>query len=703
MQKNTQTGHGAPKPSAANVGAETAAPTADIPFPEELTRLQEISGKLATAVTQAEETVHKMDAEYMETKLYMAEYRGDVDPRELFQAEMALREIDNSGVWAVKSLEKLKKLQNSPYFARIDFQAENEPAPKSYYVGMFSFKQDRELLVFDWRAPVSSMFYDYELGPAGFTAPKGEVKGMLTRKRQFKIKNGKMEYALESSMNVQDDVLQRELSHTSDDKMKSIIATIQKEQNAIIRNENTGTLIIQGVAGSGKTSIALHRIAFLLYRFKNKLTAQNITILSPNKVFSDYISNVLPELGEEPIIEFSFSDIADIHLENVLDNLPEKSPLETDDDALAARTQLKSTLDFVKQMDAYIAEMPNWIFTPADYVFAPFVAPEDYIRERFHAYKRYPILKRLEIIAEDIYERFETENIREYPMPKMLNIRSGLKKMLKYKNTLAVYKDFFKKNGFSRLFVMPNRHTIEWNDVFPFLYMHAAFTGLPQSYRIKHLLIDEMQDYTPIQYAVINKMFACSKTILGDFGQFIHPNQLHSLEDLLELFPQAELVRLNKSYRSSYEIIDFAKKIQPVAEMDAVERHGEKPTVTACKDAREELEKIRAEIREFRKSRHSAMGIITRTNADAQALHEALADQPDIRFISLESTGFSNGISITGVQMAKGLEFDTVLVPGANKATYHTPYDRSLLYVACTRAMHKLSILYSGDKSPLLP
>lgn len=685
---------------------QTASPRADnpqIPFPEEITHLQDINNRLATALAEAEATVNQMDADYMETRRYMSENRGDVDPRELFQAEMTLQQIDSSGAWAVQSMEKLKKLKNAPYFARIDFREQGTDTVRPYYIGMFSFKQNRDLLIYDWRAPVSSMFYDYELGPAGFTAPKGRVDGELSRKRQFKIKNGEMEYALESSMNVQDDVLQKELSHTSDEKMKSIIATIQKEQNAIIRNENTGTLIIQGVAGSGKTSIALHRIAFLLYRFKNKLTAQNITILSPNKVFSDYISNVLPELGEEPIIEFSFSDLADIHLENILDNEPEKSPLEIDDDALAARTQYKSTLDFVEQMDSYIADMQQWIFTPADYIFEPFIAPEDYLRQRFEAYKRHPVLQRLEMMAEDIYEKFVTDNVREYPLPKMLNIRSGLKKMLKFKNTLAVYKDFYKKVGMQKLLVMPNRHTLEWNDVFPFLYMHAAFTGLPQSYRIKHLLIDEMQDYTPIQYAVIHKMFSCSKTILGDFGQFIHPNQLHTLEDLLHMFPQAELVRLNKSYRSSWEIIEFAKKIQPNAEMDAVLRHGEAPAVLKCQDKAAQLGKIKTAIRDFLDSGYTAMGIITRTNTAAQTLYEALSPELPVNYISLESTGFSNGVSITSVQMAKGLEFDAVLVPDVDSENYNSAYDRSLLYVACTRAMHMLTILYAGDKSPILP
>lgn len=280
----------------------------------------------------------------------------------MFRNEQELGRIDSRGAFTAQFRDKIAKLKDSPYFARIDFREEGSEEADIFYIGRFAFNHDGRLLVSDWRSPIASMFYDCEAGFATYIAPVGKIGGELLRKRQFKIKDSKMEYALESAVNIQDDVLQRELSHTSDEKMKSIIATIQKEQNQIIRNENAGTLIIQGVAGSGKTSIALHRVAFLLYRFKDRLSARNVTILSPNKVFGDYISNVLPELGEEPIYEVSFADIAQIQLEGLIGFEPDHDSLEINDLTWAERSRFKSTLDFVKLLDEFIKQIPDIVF-----------------------------------------------------------------------------------------------------------------------------------------------------------------------------------------------------------------------------------------------------------------------------------------------------------------------------------------------------
>lgn len=314
------------------------------PFPDEAAHLIQMNEKLEEALKKAEENVRKLDQEYRDAKKYMVDYRGEIDPHEMFQNELLLRQTDRTGAFSAEVQNQLAKLKESPYFARIDFCRTGKTESSKFYIGRFTFKYGNELLIFDWRAPVSSMFYDYEVGPAAYDAPSGRVEGMLTKKRQFKIKDGVMEYALESSANIQDDILQKELSHTSDEKMKSIISTIQKEQNQIIRNDKAETLIIQGVAGSGKTSIALHRIAFLLYRYKNRLSARNITILSPNKVFGDYISNVIPELGEEPIYELGFDELADIQLEGIVGFEADKDPLEDKDEAWVQRTRFKSTL-----------------------------------------------------------------------------------------------------------------------------------------------------------------------------------------------------------------------------------------------------------------------------------------------------------------------------------------------------------------------
>ncbi len=671
-------------------------------FPDEIAHLDDVKRKLNDAIKQANNSVQRLDKDYMDFKRYMVQYHGEIDPHEMFQNELALKRIDSRGTFAVEIRDKLAKLLDSPYFARIDFREASQETPALFYIGRFAFSHHGDLQISDWRSPIASMFYDCELGPAGYDAPAGRIDGELTRKRQFKIKNGEMEYALESSVNIQDDILQRELSRTSDDKMKSIIATIQKEQNRIIRNEKTETLLIQGVAGSGKTSIALHRIAYLLYRFKDRLSARNVAILSPNKVLGNYISNVLPELGEQPIYGMSFADIAKVQLEGVIQFESDHDPLETEDPQWGERVRFKSTLDFIKLMDDYLALIPETIFEPSDYTFGQFSAPSEWIHSRFAAYHKHPVKRRLQMIADDIHDRFETGNFMEEPLPKARAILKSLAAMVKVKNTLALYKDFYKHMNIADKFVMPARKTLEWADVYPFMYFQAAFEGLQESPVINHLLIDEMQDYTPVQYAVMNILFKCPKTILGDFGQFINPNHLHTLGDLCKLYESAELIELNKSYRSTYEIITFAKRIQNVASLEATLRHGDAPDLIYCRSEQEELAQIKRKIDAFLNNGNVTLGIILKTNGAAKALYDILSQNCEVHLISPESAAFVNGISITSIQMSKGLEFDEVIVPAANHETYSGEYGRSLLYIACTRALHRLSLTYTSELTRLI-
>lgn len=671
-------------------------------FPDEIAHLIDINNKLDDAFKKAENLVDKLDKDYMDTKMYMVKNRGEIDPHEMFQNEQGLKQIDNYGAFMVKVRDKINKIKDSPYFARIDFRLKDMDDESKYYIGRFAFDYEDELIILDWRSPIASMFYDYEIGKAGYDAPIGWVDGEITRKRQFKIKNGKLEYALESSINIQDDILQKELSHTSDEKMKSIISTIQKEQNQIIRNDKAHTLIIQGVAGSGKTSIALHRIAFLLYRFKDKISANNVIILSPNKVFGDYISNVLPELGEEPLCELSFENIAEVQLDRVINFESEKDPLEINDAKWVERVRFKSTFDFVKLIDDYIKQMPNKIFIPKDYTFGSFTAKSDWIQSRFEAYNRYPVKKRLEKVAEDIHYKFESDNIMEEDLPKLKSILKSLNGMLTIKNTLTLYKDFFKQMNLSNMFVMATKKTLEWSDVYPFIYIHAAYEGIQEDKIIRHVVIDEMQDYTPIQYAVINLLFKCKKTILGDFGQLVNPNHTHTLDDMRQLYNEGELVTLNKSYRSTFEIINFAKKVQDVSSLEPIERHGEEPALVKCTNKQDEVSRIKIEIEEFKKSDNATLGIILKTDSDAEVIYNALKQEYSVNLISSESSSFTKGVSITSIKMSKGLEFDEVIIPSVNSKTYYSDYDRSLLYIACTRAMHKLKLTYTGELTQLI-
>jgi len=671
-------------------------------FPDEADHLADIQVKLENALREADNSIGRLDREYSDFKLYMVQNRSEIDPHEMFQNERVLNRIDHSGAFAVNIREKIAKMKDSPYFARIDFVCRDKQDEKAYYIGRFGFTCENQIQIVDWRAPIAGMFYDCEIGPAGYPAPSGRVEGRLTRKRQFQIRQGKMEYALESAVNIQDDILQRELSQTSDEKMKSIISTIQAEQNRIIRNENAKTMLIQGVAGSGKTSIALHRVAYLLYRYPEKLSAKYVAILSPNKVFGDYISNVLPELGEEPIKEMSVAELASVLLKGTVSFETEKYSIENDDLERAERTRFKSTREFLDRMDRFIRQMPERVFQAEDFSFGWHMVQADWIQARFCAYRDYPVKQRLQFIAEDIGERLAVDHPMEDDLPKKKAILKQLCGMLRVKNGLALYQEFYRKENVPGLLHMPNRNTLEWEDVYPYLYLCAAYEGLHCNTTVQHLVIDEMQDYTPVQFAVINRLFPCSKTILGDFGQTIHRDHLHSLTDLKSLYPDAEMVTLNKSYRSTYEIIHFAKQIRSISELEAIERHGEEPALIFCSDGEEEIRYLRERIRAFQDGRNGSLGILTKTNRLSNVLYEILEQDCCVHCITPDSTKFEIGVSIVSIPMAKGLEFDEVILPSADDRTYFSEQDRNLLYIACTRAMHRLTLTYTGTRTTLI-
>lgn len=674
-----------------------------IPFPDELTHLNQTLQIIDTALIEAREDVLKLDQEYRDAKKYMADYRNEMDSHEKLQNERLLEQTDRTGVFAVEVREKMEKLMDSPYFARIDFIPDGDEEAETFYIGRFGFTHHNEKLIFDWRAPISGLFYDYDTGRAKFEAPACWIEGELTRKRQFKIKSGIMEYAIESSTNVQDEILQKELAHTSDEKMKSIISTIQREQNVIIRNESANTLIIQGVAGSGKTSIALHRIAFLLYRFKNQMKAEDVTIISPNKVFADYISNVIPELGEEPVCEMSFMDLAHNALKDIIAFESEKNALENEDEAWKKRVKFKSNMAFVELLDQYINNLPERVFLAKDYTHHDNVVQASWIRERFRAYEKIPVKQRLTFVAGDIREKLRSLMGMWGEVPKVNVILKSLNKMLNIKDALEMYKDFYQYIDKTEMLVLPEKKTLEWEDVFPFLYLMAAFEGMEVSKTVKHLVIDEMQDYTPIQFAVLNMMYPCQKTILGDFGQVLNPCHLHSLDEIRRLYKDAQFVALNKSYRSTYEIMEYAKKIcnQPFLEM--VERHGEKVQNIYCENVDSEIASIKKLITKFEGGKNTSLGIVVKTGAEAKKLYDLLSGEHNVHLLTQDSTTFINGVFITPIRMAKGLEFDEVIVPDADNRNYASDYDRNLLYIACTRAMHKLTLLYTGSASHFMP
>ena len=640
----------------------------------------------------------------------LAEYKDyiwsnkDIDPHEIRSMRESILNHFALGESVINKHKRLTKILAIPYFGRIDFLEKKENSKvMPIYIGIHTFydPESRATLIHDWRAPVSSMFYDHELGEAGYRSPSGEIKGVISLKRQYRIRGGKMEFMIESALTVHDDILQKELSSNADDKMKNIVATIQREQNRIIRNEDIRTLIIQGVAGSGKTSIALHRIAYLLYTFRDSISSKDILIISPNKVFSDYISNVLPELGEETVPETSMEQI----LSGVLEHKYKYQTyfglvnelLEKPSSSLIDRIAYKASFGFISELDKFILHIENTYFKAADVKLTKYITiPAPFIEEQYLRFNRYPIRRRFDAMADYMLDMLKIQYTFTVTTTGRNLLKKEIRLMFAGNNDIQVYKDFFKWTNNPGMFKMRKGHTLEYSDLAPLAYLHLALEGNGnQPFRVKHLLIDEMQDYSPIQYKVIQKLFPCRKTVLGDAGQSVNPYGSSTAETIQKSLTASEIMKLCKSYRSTFEITDFAQKIHPNAELEPVARHGEKPQILQFGSAVEELSGIMGLISTYRKSGYKSLGIICKTEQQARKMADMLKSYAnDISFLSSQSSAFVQGIVITSAHMAKGLEFDEVIIPQTDERNYRSEIDKSMLYVAVTRAMHRLTLTF---------
>ena len=687
---------------------------------EERQYLSRILAKLEDAIDQVDENVSRYNEELKEHKSYLWENKTGMDAAEKGSMRESITSKAISGEAAVALKERLRKLMKSPYFGRIDFLEDGnngrhgEPGatelrqPEPVYIGIHSYHDDEDNanLIHDWRAPISAMFYDYELGKAEFEAPNGAKTGEITCKRQYRIQNGEMELMLESEMQIRDDILQEELSRAADEKMKNIVATIQRDQNAIIRNETSPVLIIQGVAGSGKTSIALHRIAFLLYRFKAELSAGDLLIISPNKVFADYISNVLPELGEDTIPEMGIEALATELLEgkfrfqSFFDQVTRL--LRKPDDAFIERMQFKASYDFLQNLNSYIGYLERENFVANDLQVRNSFVPARFVREKYLQYRHLPMFKRLTEVVREVNEKVRRDFRYELKAAEKNKMRSDIKKMYTSTNLRELYRRFYDWLDRPDLFRYATRSTFEYADVYPLIYLKIRLEGAGSYRRVKHLLVDEMQDYTPVQYAVLSRLFPCNKTILGDANQSVNPYSSTTSDEIQRVFADADAVTLNKSYRSTWEIAQFAQQISPNSDLEAVERHGDEPEILGFTSPAEEVRSISKQISRFLASDYQTLGIICKTQKQAGKLYQSLNEIreeeniSDFQLISPGSSSLSSGVNITTAHLAKGLEFDNVIVPGVTNKNYLTDIDRSMLYIACTRAMHRLTLTYNG-------
>lgn len=638
----------------------------------------------------------------VEMKKYIWENIYELDPLEITSNRQSVSQELFKAEMQAKRIQQLIKMKENPYFARIVFKYTNSTNidEERYYIGLGGYTAEGELtpMIYDWRAPISSLYYDFDVGHAAFKAPSGMITGQILSKRQYRIRNGKLEFFLDSDVKIDDEILQKELSQNSNQKMKTIVSTIQREQNSIIRNENDEVLIVQGVAGSGKTSIALHRIAYLLYRNREQIKSSNILVVSPNRIFSDFISNVLPELGEENIIEMNFEDIARNELpstyrfesrfqflSDILTNKKSESDVE----------HFKNSPEFIIQLREYCKFFMTHHIRMKSISISDVLFKKEHLEDLlFSRFAEYPIFLGIRKLSENIADYLEYNHNYKVNNVIRKQIYDNLLKFVSLTKLVDIYNDFIRwLMGKGCIILSPiGTRNIPHTDVFPIILLKHYLFGISKFNNIKHLVIDEMQEYSVVQYEIIKSMFNCKMTILGDISQMIGQNPIDVA--LRFSFPNAAYIKLNKSYRSTLEITQYANRIIKNDTIIPFKRHGEKPKFSLCKTMDEMIHQIADFIKSLSRFDYKSVGIICKTEGEAKVIYDKLKRIIPITLINRESESFSDGTIITSSYLAKGLEYDVVIIPNADKDNYKNYTDKQALYVACTRALHVLH-LYS--------
>lgn len=639
--------------------------------------------------------LYEKEEKSQEFKKYIWDNKASLDPTEL----KSLMSDNDLEVYLMmqkgKYFQKLFKIQNSPYFGSIIFEEENEPS-KNIYLGITHLEdKNKNYLIYDWRAPISSLFYDYEVGECSYKAPEKIIKGNLKRKRQYKIEDGKIKHIFDNSINIDDSLLQEVLSNDGSEKMKNIVNTIQQEQNKIIRNVEDKSLIVQGIAGSGKTSVALHRIAFLLYKIEN-LSSKNVLIFSPNNVFSEYISNVLPELGEDNPSETTYANF----LESCI---KEYKAIETFTEFIARYyTYKEKNIDLVKykQSDEIIKDIEDYVlyliknikFTKNIEIDIFNEVTKEQLKELFERYDRFPLFTRITEISKKLSEN--------YVRGKLTLARSINKKILESmnieKNYKKIYYNFYKskfckiKLSDNEIRKFVNKNKINYEDAIIFSYIKGLLEGFNYNNMIKEIVVDEAQDYTLLQYKILSKIFKKSSfSILGDVNQTINPYyKYESLDKIKNIINSSKYLELTKTYRSSKEIIEYTNKILNLIFVSAIRKDNNKPVLFRKET---NLKKQLLNDINYLKKEYKSVAIITKDDEEANEIYNLLKDDINIGKITINEEIFRKDLIVVPSYMAKGLEFDSVIVYNKINNIYKEN-EKYLYYVACTRAQHELII-----------
>lgn len=644
--------------------------------------LADVTSKLTSKIAEVEETLNTNEENYKELKHYTIDYKNELDKYEVYNHQQNLKFIDSRSVLEANVLKKLNYQKDTPYFSKIAFQFDEEEEAENFYIGRYGFA-DRygEQLIYDWRAPISSLYYDFSLGDAYYESHNRKFHGKLQLKRQFEIKNGTINFVVDTNDAINDELLVRELGKSTSNEMKTIIHTIQKDQNAAIRDTKTKNLIIQGVAGSGKTSIALHRMAYLLYQKKEELSASEILIVSPNQVFADYISTVLPELGEDELPQVDIVRLGSLFLDEkyqVTDRhaeLTETLEKPTSKQAKAYRyKQSKAFFDLIKnhyeQLKANLSsseiKIDDQQITPGEIKRLVDQQPDKSLVEIIQAVSNLLSKRVIDVRREKFSKQLE-----QY-----------FKKCINTTGSLVDYYQFLTANN---LEYATEKNVINYSDLFPSLFFKSMIEGIKPNKKVQHLVIDEMQDYSLLQLSVIDRLFPCQKTICGDIHQSLISTDPSFLTELQTILSKSRLLKFHTSYRSSFEIMDFAKRFIDSDDIEPVQRHGKEVEVLDY-----EREILAQKIVDFKNSEYKSCGIICQNWQEAAKIEAAFPNEELIRF-EKDTKRIAEGVILTTTQFAKGLEFDQVILPDIRSS--QLSQKSTLLYTSCSRALHELMLL----------
>lgn len=697
---------------------------------EQLKQAKEAADKKKSEIIEAKKDVRE-NTEHGITSLYTSDG---------FEALVELSQYINPVTDKIIDYEEeehkillLEKMIKSPYFARIDFKFDDEDEFEKIYIGRSSLRKNsyQEMYVYDWRSPIASVFYRFMTGEAFYDAPCGRVTGELNLKRQYEIKNGKLEYFFDSDVQIVDEFLRQLLSQNTTAKMKAIVETIQHEQDVVIRDMENDLLMVQGVAGSGKTSIALHRAAYLMYQgLQTKLSANNIMIISPNSIFEQYISNVLPELGEDNVISSVFEDILSELLNgrkiqsrnDFLENLIVNSKYK---EISRNSIEFKTSSFFREILDQFLIDIPRqWIEFEDVYYEGKCVVSGQILKDKILGRPETPLGIKLEQLEDYILEQiFGTGKGRGHKEEKNL-IKQEIQKFIKI-DIVELYKILFSNEAYFYSLLQnsnPSQNikniwkytkenleadSLYYDDAIAIAYLYLKIYGTNKYKNIKQVVIDEAQDYYPLQYEIFNLLFSNAKfTILGDMKQTLAKKEDISFYEQIQKIlnkKKSSLIMLDKSFRCTNEILNFSLKfIEQSSQIKSFNRNGDSPKVYIADNSEIFIDEIVKEIKLCQEKGFQSICLICKTEKNSTYLFNKIKHKLDIQLIKNGSVSDLQGVFILPVYMSKGLEFDAVLICDADSQNYHDEDDKNLLYVACTRALHKLSLFCENEVSPLI-